>query len=833
MESSLRDHGNSAFQISHENMNLVLILWRLALDSGLMKKRFLICIGLCSLWPHLSSGQKHPVTVKECVQVRRIEDWGSVSGGVAIAPNGSKVAYMVHAPNLSTNQGYKYELYVRDLKDRGQRKNGRLLTHLIVDIDSNPGLRWLADSERVAVLARNGTGSEISFIDVRTGKREIQVSRTAAIDDYSVSDDGEVIAFAMKVPAISDVAEEQRKLRGYVVSFGQPAHYSETPRREIYIARKSGRGERSLTKVVNDDAPPGSKAPVQESAFGDGDQLSLSPDGNYLTFRRGLGRGLDPVWDAIPESWKSNPTVKMLQSADGYLETLALYDLRAHHLSFAIDSPHADQKVFWSGDSRAFFVSVVPPVTDVYWTTFDVQNMHAIMGSSAFNQQVYTVNVQTRSFSQVLPGLSNREEAPVSWKQADGEMMVHLGHGIYARIVWRGKWQEARRYTNEGVGAPSSSRTVTSNGDVVVGVYETPASPPELFLQNFGSNEMVLLTDLNPELREAALGGIESLEWSNKYGARTSGYLIKPVGYQESKRYPLIILAYGWGDKFVCDGGGSEHTTAFPPQPLAAAGFLVLMANAPRDEAQPKNYPGELGEAYNWIAMVESAIDLLSDRGIADKKKVGLVGWSRTSWKTDFLLTHSDLQLAAASSADGGIFNYGWYWSTNIPEEEMETMLGGPPYGDTFQNWLNYSPAFSATKARTPLLIEATSQGGFLNSPINAYEFFAALHRQGKPVELYFYPNGQHALDSPFERVASLQRNVDWFRFWLQGYEGKAPDYDPDQYSRWRKLREQHEWNERIRAQGKDPSAEFLRQTTPGAVLGNTETAPAAYDKPN
>jgi hypothetical protein len=68
---------------------------------------------------------------------------------------------------------------------------------------------------------------------------------------------------------------------------------------------------------------------------------------------------------------------------------------------------------------------------------------------------------------------------------------------------------------------------------------------------------------------------------------------------------------------------------------------------------------------------------------------------------------------------------------------------------------------------------------------------------------------------TPLERIASLQRNVDWFRFWVQGYEAKAPDYDPDQYVRWRKLRDQKEWNERMQVQGKDPRVEFPRQTLP------------------
>ncbi len=75
----------------------------------------------------------------------------------------------------------------------------------------------------------------------------------------------------------------------------------------------------------------------------------------------------------------------------------------------------------------------------------------------------------------------------------------------------------------------------------------------------------------------------------------------------------------------------------------------------------------------------------------------------------------------------------------------------------------------------------------------HGFEFFVALSRLGKPVELYRYPKGEHPLDTPSERVASLQRNVDWFRFWIQGYESKPPGYDLDQFVRWRALRSRRE----------------------------------------
>jgi hypothetical protein len=68
-------------------------------------------------------------------------------------------------------------------------------------------------------------------------------------------------------------------------------------------------------------------------------------------------------------------------------------------------------------------------------------------------------------------------------------------------------------------------------------------------------------------------------------------------------------------------------------------------------------------------------------------------------------------------------------------------------------------------------------------------EVFTALSRLNKAVELYFYPDDVHQPNLPQTRLATLQRNVDWYRFWLQGYERPNPE-DPDQYKRWEHLRE-------------------------------------------
>jgi hypothetical protein len=73
---------------------------------------------------------------------------------------------------------------------------------------------------------------------------------------------------------------------------------------------------------------------------------------------------------------------------------------------------------------------------------------------------------------------------------------------------------------------------------------------------------------------------------------------------------------------------------------------------------------------------------------------------------------------------------------------------------------------------------------------------FTGLNRLDKPVELYFYPNENHEPDHPQARLATLQRNVDWYRFWLQGFERSGPE-DPDQYLRWHRLRQLQEEDDR------------------------------------
>jgi dipeptidyl aminopeptidase/acylaminoacyl peptidase len=211
---------------------------------------------------------------------------------------------------------------------------------------------------------------------------------------------------------------------------------------------------------------------------------------------------------------------------------------------------------------------------------------------------------------------------------------------------------------------------------------------------------------------------------------------------------------------------------------------------------QPKGYPGHIGEAVQQMDIWNSAVQALSDRGLVDRDKVGIIGFSRTGWYVEYMVTHSPFRYAAATATDNTSYSLSEYWLSPGIEPDIEAMYDGPPYGRTIQNWLDYSISYNLEKIHTPLLLEEMGYGVRDDSPDStpndlaiAFEIFKGLNRLGKPVELYYYPDENHQPDHPKARLSTLQRNVDWYRFWLQGYEDPSPG-KRGQYANWLHLRE-------------------------------------------
>ena len=115
---------------------------------------------------------------------------------------------------------------------------------------------------------------------------------------------------------------------------------------------------------------------------------------------------------------------------------------------------------------------------------------------------------------------------------------------------------------------------------------------------------------------------------------------------------------------------------------------------------------------------------------------------------------------------------------------DTEALMGSSPFGSGLAQWEKKSPDFNMHSVTTPLRVVATRGAGVLEM----WEPYALLERMHKPVDLIVLNTREHVVTDPAVRLAAQGGNVDWFRFWLQGYEDPDPS-KLEQYARWRRIR--------------------------------------------
>lgn len=182
------------------------------------------------------------------------------------------------------------------------------------------------------------------------------------------------------------------------------------------------------------------------------------------------------------------------------------------------------------------------------------------------------------------------------------------------------------------------------------------------------------------------------------------------------------------------------------------------------------------------MSAYEGAIDYLDARGLIDRNKIGIIGFSRTVLHVVYTLTHSNYSFAAATLADGfdgGYMGYMLWGGADYP-----AVNGGFPSGAAMQSWVRNSAGFNLENFRAPVRIEYYGRWGALGG----WSLYSGLSLLEKPVDFLWLPFGAHLLVRPWDRMASQQGNVDWFRFWLQGYEDIGSE-KRGQYIRWNGLR--------------------------------------------
>jgi dipeptidyl aminopeptidase/acylaminoacyl peptidase len=293
-----------------------------------------------------------------------------------------------------------------------------------------------------------------------------------------------------------------------------------------------------------------------------------------------------------------------------------------------------------------------------------------------------------------------------------------------------------------------------------------------------------VLWDPNPQLKDIRLVHVTVYKWNDSTGREWEGGIYEPRDFTPGRRYPLVIQTHGFSESEFRPSGA--FPTGFAAQALAESGIMVLQIVKPLSKDCESGNPDE---APCVADVTESAARKLINDGMVDPEKIGIIGFSRTCYYVMHMLTSNSLHFRAASISDGVMMDYFFY--VFAPSEEPERVIGARPFGEGRQEWIKHSPSFNLDKVNTPLLVNALS--GRMGA-LAMWSPYSELHYLHKPVELMVFNDHEHILSNPAARMASQGGSVDWFRFWLQGYEDPDPAKG-DQYKRWHDLLKQQETN--------------------------------------
>jgi dipeptidyl aminopeptidase/acylaminoacyl peptidase len=631
----------------------------------------------------------------------------------------------------------------------------------------------------------------VKKIDVNTAKIEILLQSSEHIDEYVSDLQGQIIVFSVSTSAngIANAVSPQNIASGYRIPF---EGLSQTwPQKKLFVTRRLQQGWTAPKPIVIESPFShqrlSSLKPLDGSLF-----MSLSPNGKEL-----LVQYIDTA-SKLPENWLKSPFVQYLQRINSMQgqSLLVLYHLDSEITTVPIETPFMTSIPLWSLDSRYFVVFAKPPVGSE-WEKHEAEGGPAVIQHGQ-NGDLFWVQPGDTKVEMV----ASHEQAPTAWApplkwEKDDTLLVSAWDGIVRRFSHIGDhWVQG-----QSVKIPVDGFSyIVSDGKYLVGDRQSATTPPELFIQKLGEPKVDVFAKLNPQFDALSLASVKSVSWETSGGGKLDGTLFLPPDYKEGNKYPLVIQTKPYyNNNFACDSGDG-HFPSFVPQPLADAGIAYLGIAVPDavENYYPKGYPGDVAEAAFYTDAFDTAVTALSDRGIIDKNKVGIIGFSRSGWYTEFALTHGKTKYLAATVADNIEYSFSERAMGSLigfDSKSVDTMYGGPPNGSSLKNWLDYSISFNIDKIHTPLLMEQMGDGALFdrrNSPpmkiSKQFEVFTGLNLEHKPVELYYYPNEYHEPDDPQARLGTLQRNFDWYRFWLQGYERPNPE-DPGQYKRWEGLR--------------------------------------------
>jgi dipeptidyl aminopeptidase/acylaminoacyl peptidase len=291
----------------------------------------------------------------------------------------------------------------------------------------------------------------------------------------------------------------------------------------------------------------------------------------------------------------------------------------------------------------------------------------------------------------------------------------------------------------------------------------------DLYVANLSGRDERKLTNLNETLwKQLQLADVERFSYKSADDWDIDGFVVKPVGWQEGKKYPMILSIHGGPAGMY----GVDWFHEF--QVYAARGYAVVFTNPRGSTGYGQRF--ERGIANEWggkdyLDVMNGVDAALNKFSWLNGERMGVTGGSYGGYLTNWIVGHTDRFKAAVTLRSLSNF---------VSDEGTRDGAYGhtPDFGgDVFEKFDLYwdrSPLKYAKNVKTPTLI-LHSDNDFRVPLEQGEQWFRALKRYGVTTEIVMFPRENHNLTrtgEPKHLVESLNWQLYWFDRFVNGNNG-------------------------------------------------------------
>jgi dipeptidyl aminopeptidase/acylaminoacyl peptidase len=295
----------------------------------------------------------------------------------------------------------------------------------------------------------------------------------------------------------------------------------------------------------------------------------------------------------------------------------------------------------------------------------------------------------------------------------------------------------------------------------------------EVYVATAGGSERKL-TGMNDSLfATLRLMPVERMPYKGADGWDVDGFLVKPLGWEAGKKYPMVLDIHGGPAGMF----GVDWYHEF--QVFAAKGWAVFFTN-PRGSTGyghrfQRAIAGEWG-GKDFIDVMKGVDAVLAANPWIDADRMGVTGGSYGGFMTNWIVGHTGRFKAAVTLRS--VVNFISDEGTRDGAYGHKDDFGGDLF-EKFDLFWDRSPLKYAKNVTTPILILHSDND--YRVPIEQGEqWFRALRHYGKTAEFVIFPRENHNLTRTGE-PKHLVESLDWQSWWFMKYlDGNAEAVPPD-----------------------------------------------------